>query len=182
MRITMHEIEVLKAIGLCYPVKSSYAKLAKSTGKARNEIEELVGGLKAIGYVNVTPANEVYLIDDGRKYLGIGSNKPDSNKAIDKPSKAIPKLPVKDEQQVNDAIEGNKTLKPHLRDDIDFSTEQHPVLASIDALSEKLNKPKFVIEDLDLKGQALAKLAPLLSDDIAELLLEVKDDLERAAA
>jgi hypothetical protein len=38
------------------------------------------------------------------------------------------------------------------------------------------------IIDCDLKCQALAKLADLMSDDIAELLIDIKGDLERAAA
>ena len=38
------------------------------------------------------------------------------------------------------------------------------------------------IADYELKRQALTKLANLMSDDIAELLLEVKKDLERIMA
>lgn len=162
MRMTMHEHEVLTAIHTCHPVKSSYAKLVKATGKARNEIGEIVDGLKAIGYVNVTPANEIYLIKDGKAFLGIS----DEVKNNTQPT-------TKDEhQEVADEI--SQSFTPE--------NEQHPVLASIDAFAETLNKPVLVIEDLDLKGEALAKLAPLLSDDIAELLLEIKSDLERAVA
>ncbi len=179
MRITMHEHEILKAIHLCHPAKSSYAKLVKATGKARNEIGEIVDGLKAIGYVNVTPANEIYLIKDGKAFVGISDDIKDKAPLSSMPTT---QLTAKDEQQASDAIEGSKKLKPHVQDAIDFSTEQHPVLASIDLLEQKLSKPVLVIDDLELKGQALAKLAPLLSEDIAELLLEIKGDLERAAA
>lgn len=65
---------------------------------------------------------------------------------------------------------------------IDKSESNHSVLMSIDELAAKLNKPAVQIVDCDLKGQALAKLADLMSDDIAELLLDIKSDLERAAA
>jgi hypothetical protein len=182
MKLSMHEHQVLKAIAACHPVKSSYSKLVKETGMARNEIEEITGDLKKIGYLNVTPAKEVYLMEDGRKHLGISSEKSESSKVIPLPPKAAVKLPVKDEQQVQEAIEGNKALKPHLQDVIDFSTENYSVLDSIDAIGEKLNKPKFVIDELDLKVEALARLSPFMSDDISELLLEIKGDLERAAA
>jgi hypothetical protein len=182
MKLSMHEHQVLKAIAACHPVKSSYSKLVKETGMARNEIEEITGDLKKIGYLNVTPAKEVYLMEDGRKHLGISSDKSESSKFITLPPKAAVKLPVKDEQQVKTAIEGNKVLKPHVNDVLDLSIEQHPVLAAIDLLEAKLNKPAVVIADYDIKIQTLERLSLFLEDSIAEKLIAIKDDLERAAA
>lgn len=180
--MSMHEHQVLKAIADCHPVKSSYSKLVKETGMARNEIEEITGDLKKIGYLNITPAKEVYLMEDGRKHLGISSDKSESSKVTPLPPKAAIKLPAKDEQQVQEVIEGNKALKPHVQDDIDFTNEQHPVFASIDELALKLNQPVVEIIDCDLKCQALTKLADLMSEDIADLLIDIKNDLKRAAA
>lgn len=164
----MQEIEVLKPIQCSHPVKSSYAKLVNSTGKARNEIEELVSGLKAIGYVNVTTANEIYLIKDGKAYLGIADDV--KEKKVIVPTNNEPQEPAK---------EASQNFTPEFKKKSSLS---HTVLKSIDLLEQKINKPALVIEDLGLKMQALTKLAPLLSEDIAELLLEVKSDLERAAA
>ncbi len=66
--------------------------------------------------------------------------------------------------------------------DMRDANEQHPVLASIDKIANKLNKPAIKIADCDLKTQALSKLAEIMSDDIAKLLLEIKCDLERVRA
>lgn len=180
MRISIHEQKILNAVADCYPVKSSFAKLVKETGKARNEIEEIVGGLKRIGYVNITTANEIYLIDDGRKYLGIGS-------AVK--TKPVNELPSKAVSHFQQRISKDKAAEPAESKLPSKTTEQaqetkpaHGVLLSIDELARKLNKPVVEIADCDLKGQALAKLADLMADDIAALLLEIKGDLERAAA
>ena len=175
----MPEQKILNSIAKCYPTKSSYKKLVVETGMARNEVEEVVIGLKKIGYVNVTPKSEIYLIEDGKNYLGVSSIKPENNNSVS--AKPATNLPSKDEQQLQEAIEASKTIKP-VSDGNKLSTEQHSVLASIDILEEKLNKPKQVVEELDLKGQALTRLASLMSDDIAKLLIDIKDDLERVAA
>lgn len=170
MRISVSENIILKAVVACHPVKSSFAKLVKETGMARNEVEETIVDLKKIGYVNVTPANEIYLLKDGQKFLGVDNVKSETAPPfIRKPTQAVvndKQLPSveKETQQVQEA-------------------EKTPsVLLSIDDLAKKLNKPPVEIADCDLKGQALAKLADLMSDDIAELLLAIKSDLERVAA
>ena len=59
------------------------------------------------------------------------------------------------------------------------ATEQPSVLLSINKLAEKLNKPALEINDIDIKQAALTKLADLMSDDIADLLLEIRYDLKR---
>ncbi len=167
MRINVNENTILKAVGSLDPVKSSFAKLVKETGMARNEVTEVVAGLKKIGYVNTTPAHEVYLKADGRKYLGL-----DVLTSKGKTST------LKD----NDDSGEDSYIKSVVAEKDDHSVEQHGVLTSIDEQAIKLNKPVIKIVDCDLKGQALAKLADLMSDDIAELLLDIKADLERVAA
>ena len=181
MRLTVNENTILKAIGESHPVKSSFAKLVKESGMARNEIEDTVDGLKKVGYLNVTAVNEIYLLDDGRKYLGINSL---SVKAKS-PGNSTDEIIAASEHH---NISSDKEPTPFvgsvssvaINDPLD--AKQHPILTAIDDLESKLNKPANVITDLDLKGQALTKLAALLSEDIAELLLDVKADLERAAA
>jgi len=175
----MQENTVLKAIATCHPVKSSFAKLTKETGMARNEIEEVVTGLKKIGFVNVTPGNEVYFMEDGRNHLGITSV-PTAKSAQDKEERkpVVPAL-------LTSALVARKPVvkqKVARLSESTIETQQNGVLTSIDELAIKLNKPVIKITDCDLKGQALARLADLMSEDIAELLLDIKADLERAAA
>ena len=178
MRINVNENTILKAVGESHPVKSSFAKLVKETGMARNEVTEVVDGLKKIGYVNVTPANEIYLKADGRKYLGI-----DTVNSEVKSSPVVLIVPAS-----MGKVKGSNTLSKDLEPKTLVNGEEKSlapktsVLSSIDDLAIKLNKPAIEITDCDLKGQALTKLADLMSDDIAELLLDIKADLERAAA
>jgi hypothetical protein len=178
MRINVNENTILKAVGESHPVKSSFAKLVKETGMARNEVTEVVDGLKKIGYVNVTPANEIYLKADGRKYLGIEavSSEIKSSCAVQK------EVTTQVKTKGSNAL--SKDLEPKALDNGKEKSlaPKRSVLSSIDELAMKLNKPVVEIADCDLKGQALAKLADLMSDDIAELLLDIKSDLERAAA
>lgn len=175
MRITMHENEVLNAVMACHPTKSSLAKISTTTGKARNEVEEIVSGLKKIGYVNVTANKEVYLLEGGRKYLGITSNKPESSQKMYRQEKqSLPK----------EHFDNNDQSTVQLQDsDISVKTlPQHPVLDSVDAIAKKLNKPVIEINDLGLKSDLLTRLASFMSDDVAEVLVHIKDDLERAVA
>lgn len=163
MRLTMHENTILNAIAESYPVKSSYAKLVKLTGKARNDIDEIVLALKAVGFVNVTTDKEIYLLEDGRKHLGIDSNK---TQTVRIPS-------AKPEQQKKSASEVCTAMHT------DNNTRANRVAAQLRVLDEQLNKQSIEISDNELKGQTLARLAELMADDIAALLLEIKSDLER---
>ena len=169
----MHENTVLNAISTSHPVKSSFAKLTKETGMARNEIIEVVTDLKEIGYINTTTANEIYLVADGRKFLGLDN---DNSKA---------KSPGNSTEEII-AISGHRDIAADIETSSSASEEvispESTVFKSIDELATKLSEPVFEINDLALKGQALTKLAALMSEDISDLLLEVKEDLERAAA
>ncbi len=168
----MRENTVLNAISTSHPVKSSFAKLTKETGMARNEIKEVVTDLNKIGYISTTTANEIYLVADGRKFLGLDNDNSDA-----KPTASSSKLP-----NINSSIKEPVSLIEKGKVNSEQPTEEHGVLTSIDELAMKLNKPVIEITDCDLKGQALTRLADLMSDDIAELLLDIKADLERAAA
>jgi biotin operon repressor len=178
MRINVNENTILKAVGESHPLKSSFAKLVKETGMARNEVTEVVDGLKKIGYVNVTPANEIYLKADGRKYLGIDTVNSEVKYSSSVQKEAAPISLAKDCNVLSKDLEPKALVNGEEKS----LTPKRSVLSSIDELAMKLNKPAIEIADRDLKGQALAKLADLMSDDIAELLLDIKSDLERAAA
>jgi hypothetical protein len=153
----MHENDVLNAVASCHPVKSSYAKLVKVTGKARNDLTEIVTALKAVGFLNVTPSNEIYLLKDGLHYVGIDHANPASSSSLS------PDIEPK-------AFTEDQTSKP-----------ERTVFSSIEQLAIKLSKPTVEVDNVDLKAQTLTKLAEILSDDIAELLLEIKGDIENVA-
>lgn len=163
MLLTMHENTILNAIAESHPVKSSYAKLVKVTGKARNDIDKNIRGLKAIGFVNVTTANEIYLLEDARKHLGIDSNQ---KTAVRIPSA----IPEQQKQAASEVCTATHT---------DNDTRANRVAAQLRVLDEQLNNPTIAISDNELKGRTLARLADLMADDIAALLLEIKSDLER---
>jgi len=57
---------------------------------------------------------------------------------------------------------------------------QSSVLLSIDKLAKQLNKPKVEIADLSEKCATLERLGLVLSDDIEDMLLAIRDDLMRA--
>lgn len=170
MRITVPENDVLKEMAAHYPTASSIAKLVKATGRARNDISEAVDGLIALKFVNKSDKNEVYLLVSGRKYVGIADDKP-------KDEAPMPTVSAQVTTNKKQLLTQAQATEP-----APVAKQKPSVLLSIDALAEKLNKPTIEIADCDLKGQALAKLADLMADDIAELLLAIKSDLERVAA
>jgi hypothetical protein len=150
-------------------MKSSFTKLTKEVGMARNDVIEVITDLKKIGFVNVTSGNEVYFMEDGRKHVGVCTS-PTAKSAQDKEERCTIKAP-------SILHKTDVACKPSIE-----AKSKHDVLNSINELATKLNKPVIEIVDLDLKSQALVKLAALMSDDISDLLLGVKADLERAAA
>jgi len=166
MRVTVNENNVMLAIASCHPIKSSVTKLVKNTGMARNEINELIGSLKKIGYVNATKNNEVYLLEDGKRYCGI----------INDNIRVKTVQPKKEESKNNEKQEFTAIQD---KEDPQEQTETASVLRSIETLASKLNAPIVDIANKELKGQVLTRLAELMSEDIAELLIAIKDDLER---
>ena len=160
----------MQAIGAVHPAKSSFSKLVKALGTtSRNEISEVVSGLKAVGYLNVTTVNEIYLLADGRKYLG-----------IDIDGTGIPET-----LGINDKVASNSKATQQEKHAIatDVIEKKEPdVLNSIAALGERLARPTININNIEIKTQALNELSKYLAEDIADLLLEVKADLERLSA
>ena len=63
-----------------------------------------------------------------------------------------------------------------------ISVLQDPALTAIDELTIKLSKPRQVIEHQTLKCEVLERLAGLLSDDVAKVLISIKADLNAATA
>lgn len=60
--------------------------------------------------------------------------------------------------------------------------QAHPALVAIEQLKDQLTKPKPVkIDNLELKKEALVQLGRFLAQDICDLLVEIADDLDRAA-
>lgn len=61
-------------------------------------------------------------------------------------------------------------------------TGDHPALLAIAQLKDQLTKPKPVkIDKLEIKKEALVQLGRFLAQDICDLLVEIADDLDRAA-
>lgn len=172
MRISMHEDEALKVIGKEDPTFSSIAKIVKETGRARNEIVEIVEGLQKIGFLKLTSKNEVYLVKDGREYLGICTPNVSAS-AIEKREPVKQKL-----EQVKQEIKPASTLSEVKTSSIfNADKKRSKVFLEIAALADKLNKPVVAINDADLKVQALTRLAEFMADDIAELLIDVAKDI-----
>ena len=60
--------------------------------------------------------------------------------------------------------------------------EHHPAMLAIERLQKQLNSPRPVpIKDLDLKREVLVQLARLLEQSISDVLVNIADDLDRAA-
>ena len=140
----MRENTVLNAISTSHPVKSSFAKLTKETGMARNEIKEVVTDLNKIGYISTTTANEIYLVADGRKFLGLDND----NSKVRSPGNSTEEII---------AVSGHRDISADIDPLASASEEtispESTVFKSIDELEARLNKPVFEINDLKLKGQ-----------------------------
>jgi len=164
----MHENTIMLEIAKSYPSASSIKKLVTATGKARNEIVENLESLKLIGYISLTNKNEVYLLADGRKYLGVENTTP------------IHSLPVDDKQKASDVKDADTALKASQNNVTSIGRSKTKLLDQIKLLGEKLKQPDFNIHltDAELKIAALRKLAPLLSDDLQELLEDIANDIE----
>ena len=152
---------ILNSILVCHPVKSSLAKLVRDTRLDRNKVSSCIDGLEAIGYVKTSPKNEIWLAKDGREFLGADESKSEIKKEL-----------ISEKQ----LLENAKTQEQEQK------TERAPsVLSSINELGKQLNKPTIKINNLNLKSDSLTELSKILSDDIADLLLDIKSDLERVA-
>lgn len=169
MRITLTENDVLKECGKSHPVASSIAKLTKATGRARNDIGEAVDALCKLKFINKTDKNEVYLLVSGREYLGMATV-PIQGLVQPEIVQRKPLQPIEDKPNEKQTQSIKATEKAQ-------TTRSTSVLSSIEVLAQKLNKPPVNITDFDLKTQVLDRLSELMSDDIAELLLDIKSDL-----
>ena len=177
MRLSVMENKVLNAIAACYPTKSSYKKLTTELGVARNELLEVIDDLKKVKYVNDTPSNEIYLMKEGLKCMGIEAI-PTTKSAQVKEGKSVDEFytPSTKEEVTKVAL----GISVKVTDQLNSDTREKRIDDQLNALLEKISKPKSVIGDLELKGQVLTRLADIVSDDIAEVLLSVNEDLKQA--
>lgn len=180
MRLSVNENKIINEIGAVHPTKSSFSKLVKALGMARNEIGETVEGLKSVGYLSVTAVNEIYLLADGRKHLGIDVDditttpKPEKTavKPVGLPSTSLGGQPGTYRIPVNAAPSFiHPTTKT--KEAITGVT----VLAQLDKLADKLNKPTVTIDDFETKLAVLERLGVILSNDVEVMLLAIRDDL-----
>lgn len=186
MLIKVHEHEVLNAIAKSLPAASSVKKLVTVTGRAREEITEMLESLQKLQLLNVTGKNEVYLLKDGRTYLGLfdnedkpaTSNKTPPNYPTTKPHESLA-VKAKDKPLDISTVAAELQSEQEVLTEIVKLDEPQGVLLSIEQLAEKLNQPAIEVSDIELKVQVLTRLAELLSDDIAGVLLDVKADLEK---
>ena len=194
MRISMAENDVLKELTNAHPLASSISKLVTATGRARNEIVEAVDGLVQLTYVSKSKKDEVYLLAVGREYQGIHT----AEKA--KPKNKAPSIVCRtfhnlkhevktsEKQLPSDAKAAERSPEEQTVDQVSKvsglsgETRVKRIALQLKAAKDKLNKERQVVEEIQLKTDALTELSKILSDDISELLLEIKDDLERVAA
>lgn len=65
--------------------------------------------------------------------------------------------------------------------DVHPDAEKHPAIVALEELEQKLaGQSHTQIDDLDLKREVLVRLSRLLAQDIADVLVEIVDDLNRA--
>lgn len=65
--------------------------------------------------------------------------------------------------------------------DVQQDGVRHPAIKALDELEQKLaGQSHAQIDDLDLKREVLVRLSRLLAQDIADVLVEIVDDLNRA--
>ena len=182
MRITLAEREILKAIADIHPKPSSIKKLTTATGKATNEVAELVSGLKLLQLVNDTAKKEVYLLKDGKVEMGVyePSAVAQPKVVLGSPANSAPAFVTQAEKEslsesLNRQQSGSKVtvIEP-------TPTIKKPsVFEQLEQLEQKLTAPTIVVESLALKSAVLLQLSKILAPDISEVLLEVNEDLLR---
>ena len=187
VRLTVVENQILKALAETLPANSSVKKLTKILGRARTEVVEGLEGLGRINFLRVNNKNEVFLRKDGRIHLGIyqTSEEPSELTAEQFNRGLVPR--------VAKALTGEASSKPEIspkaaeqfKKDLSSggvgSVKKDSLMMSIDALAQKLNKPVHEVSERELKCEVLERLSIIVSDDIAEVLTDIKADLEKAA-
>jgi len=94
-------------------------------------------------------------------------------------------LPAGDERdehyrQVSELL--SKPANPVAYPEAEQLPATHPAMLAIERLQKQLNSPRPVpIKDLDLKREVLINLAKLLEQSISDVLVNIADDLDRAA-
>ena len=190
MMITIQERAILKAIADIYPKASSIKKLTIATGKARNEVNELVEGLKKLQLINTTNKDEVYLLKDGKVEMAV--MEPSERAKSDEDVRQKAKLAANNETASvkADVALAEKSLN---RQHLSAHHENHnkpnlsivpevantSVFEQLKDLEQKLSAPSIVVESLTLKSAVLLQLSKILAPDISEVLLEVNEDLLR---
>ena len=163
MRLSLFEMTVLEAVTASLPGLSSVAKITKATGKSKEEVLKTLNSLGKLQLISVMNKNEVLLRKDGREYLGLP---PESTK---QPlSKSVVNLT---DQKEYPSYPESKIIPVKKEEELEIKN----VFNSLDALGAKLNSK---INDKELKTQVLQRLSEMLSDDIAGVLLAVRDDLD----
>ncbi|MFT6586059.1 MAG: hypothetical protein ACJAUY_000640 [Cognaticolwellia sp.] len=192
----MTERVILKAISDVYPKASSIKKLTVATGKARNEVDELVDGLKKLQLINTTNKGEVYLLKDGKLEMGV--YEPSERAKSDEEVKLNAKLSAEN-SNMKDSVKCDIALaeKSFARTVAPFVTHvektalnsnkpnlaavtnaaKSPVFDQLKELEQKLSSPAIIIDDLTIKSAVLVQLSNILALDIGELLLEINEDL-----
>jgi len=191
MMITIQERAILKAIADIYPKASSIKKLTIATGKARNEVDELVEGLKKLQLINTTSKDEVYLLKDGKVEMAV--MEPSERAKSDEDVRQKAKLAASNETASvkADVALAEKSLnrqplsahhenhnKPNLS--IVPEVSNTSVFEQLKDLEQKLSAPSIAVESLTLKSAVLLQLSKILAPDISEVLIEVNEDLLRA--
>ena len=181
MRITLAEREILKAMADIYPTPSSIKKLTTATGKATNEVAELVSGLKLLQLVNDTAKKEVYLLKDGKVEMGVyePSAVAQPKVVLGSPVNSAPAFVTQAEKELLSESLKRQRSGPTVTKIEAVTTKKHSVFEQLEDLERKLTAPTIIVESLTLKSAVLLQLSRILAPDIGEVLLEVNEDLLR---
>jgi biotin operon repressor len=182
MKLHLHEIEALKAIGKIDPVFSSFAKLEKETGRARNEIKEIIEGLAKIGYLKATPKNEVYLLKDGREYLGLSPASTGLPNATLVKRNIVESVPVAMSKDTNPIVREVPTFTKNQPATATRKSISRTVLFDeIKTVSECVNYDPVFIDNKELKTDVLIELAKTLPVNVSSLLIDIAKDLRKVS-
>lgn len=190
VRLTVVENQILNALAETLPANSSVKKLTKALGRAREEIVETLEGLGRLKMLSIANNNEVYLLKEGKAHLGLSPAKDEPKSALAKSSveqfneELVPRVAKTIANKRADNLlnaESSGAINPARENESTEQTKRNGLMVSLDKLTKKLGTPVHKVSERELKCEVLERLSIIVSDDIAEVLTDIKADLEKAA-